>query len=695
MLGLDFLRSVGEAVYAKGLAGLLREVPFGELLQEIAGEAFKRWQERRREAAHLAREAELRAEIEALARQSAGEARAAAAQVAREVAGGQPGGVELALELYLSQVPAAIRRSLVRADDPTGTTVPAGAAVGRPGDLVPLLPSKLPRFRSGERPACLDGRWELVELLGTGGFGEVWKGRHVDSPALVSAFKFCLDTGAQDLLLRHEAAVLTQVQKHGKHPGVVPLEDFDLRGETPWLRYEFVDGGDLLRVVAELAPRTVAERCAGVVPLLRRLAESVGHFHRLTPPVVHRDLKPTNVLVNRSASGEWVCRVADFGIGNVAAHPAGLPGGSTPGVSGMLTLGGAYTAGYASPQQRKRLPPDPRDDVYALGAIAYQLLLADPTAEAGPDAADELTALGVPGQLVRVVTDCVAHNAAKRPKDGAELAERIALPVPDAEVVSPVPDAARGRRGAVANTPPPVPKPSPEQSRAARDRLVRALFQLHQDYRSVMRPDEARFVVPGVIVLVVSTILLVSGWIDATHKGRSVLAPALVGGGGQLVGVTLIPWGVWRFLRRRRRALRTVADEIGTAVALDPAIKIVLPDEPDFKIVQHFGWEAVHGLEAAAAGTPTRVTVQFPTGAWLFANPRGGFKVLFDERLLGEANLSSGIRFELAAPAGVHVMRLAGSAECIFLVEVPTGEGCTIEVPRNAFASRKVEVYRT
>lgn len=302
-----FLRCLAEATVAKAVPGLLQAVPFGSYLYEVAADALRRWWERQ---AH----GSLREEVEALARQGAEDARQAAAEVAREVAVRQPKEVELALELYLSQVPNAIRRSLVRADDPTGTTVPAGVAIDRPEDLVRLLPTKPPRFRAGDRPACLRGEWELVELLGTGGFGEVWKGRHIDSPALVSAFKFCLDPRAQDRLLKHEAAVLTQVQKHGKHPGIVPLEDFNLRGDTPWLRYEFVAGGDLTRVFAELGRLLAGVRVARAAAVLRDLADVVGHFHRLSPPVVHRDLKPSNILL----SGGKV-RIADFGIGNLAA----------------------------------------------------------------------------------------------------------------------------------------------------------------------------------------------------------------------------------------------------------------------------------------------------------------------------------------------------------------------------------------
>src|SRR5262249_50719473 len=129
------------------------------------------------------KDAEVRAEIQQLAQASFDEARKAAAEAVKQGAPTATVEDRQALELYLSQVPGAVRASLKRPEDATGRTVPPAFSLATPDDMARLLPGRPPRFRPGDPLPGLAGWW-LVEPLGSGGFGEVWLARHRSMSAL-------------------------------------------------------------------------------------------------------------------------------------------------------------------------------------------------------------------------------------------------------------------------------------------------------------------------------------------------------------------------------------------------------------------------------------------------------------------------------------------------------------------------------
>ncbi len=296
-----------------------------------------------------------------------------------------------------------------------------------PESILPLLPAHLPRFKPGDHP--LPGiDWELEELLGVGGFGEVWKARnpHFDAVPAV-ALKFCLDPTAKDRLLRHEAAVLNQVMRQGRHPGIVALQHTYLSADPPCLEYEYVLGGDLCGLLHDWQRQPPGAERVG--QLMRELARIIAFAHRLNPPIVHRDLKPANVLIQPSAAGGFTLRVADFGIGGVAANRAlaATARGISQGNFLVTALRGSHTPLYASPQQIRGDPPDPRDDVYALGVIWHQLLTGSLTAgrPGGMRWHDRLVAAGVPRGQVELLSSCLEDEPADRPADAGELADHL------------------------------------------------------------------------------------------------------------------------------------------------------------------------------------------------------------------------------------------------------------------------------
>jgi formylglycine-generating enzyme required for sulfatase activity len=487
---MRFLLCLARAVAKNGFKILADALPFGGALYDVASDAWQDYRQQRPNDSSPQPEAALTTELQMLAQAPAAQVRREAEAVVQEVAAGQLPEVQLALTAYLTQVPAMVRCSLRRPSDLSGTTVPANRALRRPEDLLPFLPPKLPRFKPGDRP--LPGvDWELELLLGVGGFGEVWKAKNpfFDGVPPV-ALKFCLDAAARERLLKHEAAILNHVMRQGRHEGIVPLQHTYLSADPPCLEYEFVDGGDLTGLLLESKPSRTGLPPAEAARVVQRLATIVGFTHRLKPPIVPGDLKPANILVQRGVGGTSVLRVSDFGIGGLAARQAiELTRSGTR--NGYLTsaLRGACTPLYASPQQKRGDPADPRDDVYSLGVIWYQLLTGDLTrgCPTGRGWQKRLTEQGLSEAMLNLLMDCFGDEPQDRPRDAAVLAEALAklhapVAAPDVRATppprpvpvreerpAPPPVAAPNVQAAPSPRPVPVqesrPEPSPVRSR--------------------------------------------------------------------------------------------------------------------------------------------------------------------------------------------------------------------------------------
>ncbi len=420
-----------------------------DVLPELARDVYKWW-------AKDAPQEQLRQEVQAVAQLPPLEAHQLALEAVAAEAGDKGEAARRTVAAYLEMIPLAVRQSLRRPEDPSGKTVAANFAVKSSNDVLALLPARVPRFKPGDRPPGV-GDWVLEELLGMGGFGEVWRARNPHLPEPV-ALKFCLDpTAAQ--WLRHEAALLGRVISQGRHPGIVALLDTYLSGDPPCLKYEYVPGGDLCGLIAQWQHNPPARRVSDATRLMHQLADIIAFAHRLNPPIVHRDLKPANILL-QPAPGCYAPRVADFGIGGLAARHATQVSrqGTTQGYFLGTILRGSCTPLYASPQQMRGEDPDPRDDVHALGVIWFQLLTGDMTTGASADWRDEVEPLGVPDGVLRLLGTCLSSKVDKRPANAAVLVEELAKLLPADAQSRPVPTVA----AAPPVTPPKVPaQPAP------------------------------------------------------------------------------------------------------------------------------------------------------------------------------------------------------------------------------------------
>lgn len=208
----------------------------------------------------------------------------------------------------------------------------------------------------------VDGRYEIVGPLGAGGMGQVYKARRVrlGDEVAVKVLSTEADLEARERFLR-ESRAAAQL----RHPHVVSILDFDVDADgRPFLVMELLSGPSLREEIAVGG----AMPAARAVPILRVVASALqlAHDHG----VVHRDVKPANIVAHRFHSGDRVYKVIDFGIASLAAPPDAT----------RLTLPFMFlgTVAYAAPEQLTGDPAVPATDQYALATVAYELLTGTP-----------------------------------------------------------------------------------------------------------------------------------------------------------------------------------------------------------------------------------------------------------------------------------------------------------------------------
>jgi hypothetical protein len=329
------------------------------------------------------------------------------------------------LVAYLELLPEVARQALRRPGDPEGTSVPEGFEVRRPEDWLLFLPDRLPLFRPGDLPPGLDN-WRTENLRGLGPYAEVWDGYDDDQPELSPAcLKFITDPAAREAMgerLDHIKQVL-DLEPYG---GLIPLRSAYLGSDPPCLEYVHLPGYDLANLMHNARWKGDRPRPDQAGLIVRRVARIVGQLHRRNPPIVHRGLKPSNILLSPTETGGISAWVSDVGWGQITAA---LPmTGLDVSQAIRRSLRGSYGPLYASRQQRTGGPADPRDDVYAIGVLWYQLLMRDPTAKpvGGVSWATNFRRYGLSDGQAALLASCISKAPADRPADGIVLADLIA-----------------------------------------------------------------------------------------------------------------------------------------------------------------------------------------------------------------------------------------------------------------------------
>jgi hypothetical protein len=249
----------------------------------------------------------------------------------------------------------------------------------------------------------LSARFILVRRLGTGGSGQVWLAQDRERGCFV-ALKILRDELMQDVAA---TAAVQRECEHVRmldHPNILRVDGLYRSARHTWIAMDYASGGDL----SQLRGRGHVEILRATAPI----AAALAHAHRAG--VVHRDVKPSNVLLTSDGSP----RLADFGMALVmATEPAANAGRGSP--------------HSMSPQQAAGAAASAADDLYGFGAMLHELLSGYPPSYGDGKlaaAGKNITALpaAVPEPLARLVARLLAESPADRPADMASVERELA-----------------------------------------------------------------------------------------------------------------------------------------------------------------------------------------------------------------------------------------------------------------------------
>ncbi len=257
------------------------------------------------------------------------------------------------------------------------------------------------------------GDFVLLERVGRGGMGEVWRARR-NTPEFTQDVAVKMLTGSvvsgdAERMFQRERQILAQLS----HPHIVKLIDGGISGGRRYYAMEWVDG---VPITDYCRNRPLAEK----LDLFQQVCGAIHHAHQGL--IVHRDLKPGNILV--TASGE--AKVLDFGIAKLLDAAA---------ADVTKTVLRAMTLGYASPEQARGLASGIPTDIYALGLLLHELLSGSPAQPVAGKPLDEALRIiceqdppqvaGVDRDLAAVVRKAVEKDPARRYASAQEFSDDL------------------------------------------------------------------------------------------------------------------------------------------------------------------------------------------------------------------------------------------------------------------------------
>ncbi len=273
-------------------------------------------------------------------------------------------------------------------------------------------------------------RYRMKTELGRGGMGVVWLAEDTKLQRDV-ALKFLPDLVVRDREAMADLAAETRRCLALTHPHIVRVYDLIEEGSRAAISMEFVDGPSLAERKLHQPDRCFTPEA--IAPWIAQLCAALDYAHTKVR-LVHRDLKPLNLLVN----SEGDLKVVDFGIARSLLHS-----GTRLSSSATTT---SVSLGYVGPQQLLGEPASVTDDIYSFGATVYELLTGKPPFYEGdiitqlrevvpPAMTARRAALGasarppIPPEWEETIAACLAKKTADRPRSASEIATRLGFPL--------------------------------------------------------------------------------------------------------------------------------------------------------------------------------------------------------------------------------------------------------------------------
>ncbi len=256
----------------------------------------------------------------------------------------------------------------------------------------------------------LDNRYEILEVLGTGGMAVVYKARCHRLNRLV-AIKILKDDYTQDEEFRRRFQAESQAVAMLSHPNIVSVYDVSTTGGADYIVMELIDGITLKQYMEKKGTLNWKETLHFAI----QIGKALEHAH--SRGIVHRDIKPHNVMVLKNGS----VKVTDFGIARVMSK------------SNTLTKEALGSVHYISPEQAKGGRVDSRSDIYSLGVVMYEMMTGRPPYDGespvaiaiqhinGKAAMPSTLNPNMPGGLEQIIMKAMEQDPARRYETAAAM----------------------------------------------------------------------------------------------------------------------------------------------------------------------------------------------------------------------------------------------------------------------------------